>query len=331
MEQTERIRYYEEILNEGILVTGEVRRREAAFSEYAEPEMELLRESFLKMQPRIRELSAYYGSEVWRQDLADDEAGELPADLARGVLSEDGIYNLLCENDVLMERLFGKVSAEEGGLAGKLGITPGITAVIGSGGKTSLLRRLAGELEGRVLLVTTTNMQPLTEFPMVIAPEGVLKTTVPFYNSGVVCAGTWDIKNGKPTGKLAGLPDDLRDLMGIADYILVEADGSKRLPIKAHKPWEPVIPEGAGLTICVVGASGLWRPIGEVCHRADVFCEITGASREDAAAPELVGEVIRKEGYTDVIYLSQVNVLKEHGVQETAAALGRSAGTKCVY
>ena len=38
-------------------------------------------------------LSGYYGSEVWKQDFADDEAGLLPEDLKRGVLSEDGLWN----------------------------------------------------------------------------------------------------------------------------------------------------------------------------------------------------------------------------------------------
>ena len=42
-------------------------------------------------------LDAYYGSETWKQDYADDEAGRLPADLKRGVLSEDGIWNLLSD------------------------------------------------------------------------------------------------------------------------------------------------------------------------------------------------------------------------------------------
>ena len=43
------------------------------------------------------ELGAYYGSELWRQDLADDEAGRLPRDLRRGVLSEDGVWNALVD------------------------------------------------------------------------------------------------------------------------------------------------------------------------------------------------------------------------------------------
>lgn len=40
-------------------------------------------------------LSDYYGSAQWRRDFADDEAGRLPQDLKRGVLSEDAIWNAL--------------------------------------------------------------------------------------------------------------------------------------------------------------------------------------------------------------------------------------------
>ena len=45
----------------------------------------------------IAELSKYYGSELWKIDFAADEAGNLPSDLKRGVLSEDGIWDLLSD------------------------------------------------------------------------------------------------------------------------------------------------------------------------------------------------------------------------------------------
>ena len=43
----------------------------------------------------MKELESYYLSDEWKQDFSDDEAGLLPPDLKRGVLSEDGIYNLI--------------------------------------------------------------------------------------------------------------------------------------------------------------------------------------------------------------------------------------------
>ena len=57
------------------------------------------------VQDAIAALDEYYGSDLWRQDFADDEAGRLPADLKRGVLSEDGIWNLLTDARSLNDRL----------------------------------------------------------------------------------------------------------------------------------------------------------------------------------------------------------------------------------
>lgn len=53
----------------------------------------------------IAALASYYGSDEWKQDFAADEAGRLPKNLKRGVLSEDGIWNLLEEHRELQERM----------------------------------------------------------------------------------------------------------------------------------------------------------------------------------------------------------------------------------
>ncbi len=62
-------------------------------------------DKFVEAQQAIAALSDYYGSDEWKQDFADDEAGLLPADLKRGVLSEDGIWNLLADNRELRDRM----------------------------------------------------------------------------------------------------------------------------------------------------------------------------------------------------------------------------------
>ncbi len=63
----------------------------------------------LKQLPSIQndvyELASYYESDMWMEDYQADEAGELPADLKRGVLSEDGLYDLLAEYNDLIGRL----------------------------------------------------------------------------------------------------------------------------------------------------------------------------------------------------------------------------------
>ena len=54
-------------------------------------------DSLKAIKKDVAELSKYYGSESWKQDFAADETGKLPPDLKRGVLSEDGIWNLLSD------------------------------------------------------------------------------------------------------------------------------------------------------------------------------------------------------------------------------------------
>ena len=88
--QIARIRLMERHLNRA---TAAVKRLEAALDKWEDA------------QEAIAALEEYYGSDLWKQDLADDEAGRLPADLKRGVLSEDGIWNLLTDARDLTTRL----------------------------------------------------------------------------------------------------------------------------------------------------------------------------------------------------------------------------------
>ena len=90
MEQAERIRQMEQRLERS---AAAVMALSAALDRYEE------------VKEDISALEAYYGSETWKQDFADDEAGLLPPDLKRGVLSEDGIWNLLTDARELVERL----------------------------------------------------------------------------------------------------------------------------------------------------------------------------------------------------------------------------------
>ena len=117
-----------------------------------------------------------------------------------------------------------------------LGLRPGVTAVIGSGGKTSLLRRLAEELPGTVLLCTTTHIRPFEEYPLLTAPtpEDIRKALTAHR---VLCLGT-PCENGKLTAPSLSI----ETLATLAGYVLVEADGSRQLPLKAHEAHEPVIP-----------------------------------------------------------------------------------------
>ena len=89
-EQLQRIRKMERHL---VRAASALKRLSSALDKYDEAKED------------IAVLSAYYASNDWKQDFADDEAGRLPKNLKRGVLSEDGIWNLLEEHRELQERM----------------------------------------------------------------------------------------------------------------------------------------------------------------------------------------------------------------------------------
>ena len=66
---------------------------------------ELALRGYISAEEDMASLDKYYGSDLWRQDLADDEAGLLPPDLKRGVLSEDGVWNLMVDARRLLNRI----------------------------------------------------------------------------------------------------------------------------------------------------------------------------------------------------------------------------------
>ncbi len=64
-------------------------------------------EEYRELQSEIGKLEEYYSSEQWKEDFAADERGEIPADVKRGVLSEDGIYNMLERNKEILDMIYG--------------------------------------------------------------------------------------------------------------------------------------------------------------------------------------------------------------------------------
>lgn len=173
-----------------------------------------------------------------------------------------------------------------------LQVRPGLTAIIGGGGKTTLLYRLARELEGRgsVIVTTSTHIFKPTDLPFALTAGKV---------SGILCVGM-PCENGK----LSAPQQSFRELTALADYVLVEADGSAGRPLKAHASHEPVIPREANQVICVVGASGLNRPAAVKVHRPERFMALSGS---DTAAPEAVAAVLNKEALHTRVLINQAD------------------------
>lgn len=78
----------------------------------AAEELERALEGWEAVTPALDALGEYYESPLWREDFEADEAGELPAELKRGVLSEDGLYDLLERADELNEKLRAEAESD---------------------------------------------------------------------------------------------------------------------------------------------------------------------------------------------------------------------------
>lgn len=186
-----------------------------------------------------------------------------------------------------------------------LAIHPGVTAVIGGGGKTTLLRRLGEELaaEGkRVLLCTTTKILPFSGLPCARTRAELEQLR---REHMVLCAGT----PVPETEKLTTPEVPMEILAQWFDYVLVEADGAAHRPLKAHAPHEPVIPTEADQVICVVGASGFGQPIAQAAHRPERYAALAGVMETAEATPQTEAAVLRAEQLPTRVYINQVETL----------------------
>ncbi len=186
-------------------------------------------------------------------------------------------------------------------LSSTLGILPGLTAVVGSGGKTTLMLRLAQELcrQGSVIITTSTHIYPPEGIPLVTGGRDEIEAALSEH--ALVCAGTF-----AETGKLSAPVLAFHELAQLANYVLVEADGSRRLPLKAHAAHEPNIPGGARV-IAVVGASGFNKPIGEAAHRPELYARALGADINALVTPEMAAQAAKAHFPGGTIVLNQVD------------------------
>jgi probable selenium-dependent hydroxylase accessory protein YqeC len=173
-------------------------------------------------------------------------------------------------------------------LLSALGIARGaVVSVVGAGGKTTLVYRLAAEARKAgltVLVTTTTHMGTLAESttgPVLVeaeaAVEGDLVRALATHGLATVLG-----RRVRPD-KLEGLdPERVDGLAPRAEVVLVEADGARGRSLKVPAPHEPVIPSSTTLVIVVAALDALHRPLdATIAHRLDLVCAATGA-REGA-------------------------------------------------
>jgi len=162
----------------------------------------------------------------------------------------------------------------------------GVVSLMGAGGKTTLMFQLANALQkiGKKVLTTTTTkifMPPLSQSDTVILATDyehlLLQLKIKLQQTRHITAGAFLIKE---VDKISGFSGDTVDGLwqsGVFDWIIVEADGAKRKPLKACNATEPVLPGCTSHLILVAGLDALERPLCEDhVHRALLFSQNSG-------------------------------------------------------
>jgi probable selenium-dependent hydroxylase accessory protein YqeC len=193
------------------------------------------------------------------------------------------------------------------GLTDTLRISKGdVVSIVGAGGKTTILYGIVSELRHHgmtVITTTTTNMQTprhtTTMPPLVYAEEeedwmATVRKRVDQYGSATV-VGVQERED-----KLRGLrPEQIGSLRGLADCVLLEADGARGRSFKAPSSYEPVIPDVTTLTIVMVGLDVLGMPLEDsIVHRLEQVSVLTGATPGSPISEEVVAQALTM-GYLD--------------------------------
>lgn len=184
----------------------------------------------------------------------------------------------------------------------------GVVCLVGSGGKTSLMFRIARALSDAgesVLTTTTTNiMEPADDqSPNVIVSTSlrwVLKEAGRRLRDNLHLSAAFS-RNPSIAGKLTGFPPEFIDDLsrsGLFRWVLVEADGSAGRPLKAPAAYEPVIPGCTGWVIGVVGLRGVGKPLREDwVFRPERYARITGlASGSPVSEKSVALAITHKNG-----------------------------------
>jgi probable selenium-dependent hydroxylase accessory protein YqeC len=216
-----------------------------------------------------------------------------------------------------------------------LGVGKGdVVAVAGAGGKTTLVFRLAAEARAaglRVLVTTTTHMGML---PLAVTGPVVMDA------EGGADAALEEALNREGRATLLGRalrPDKIEGvraervdaLAGLAEVVLVEADGARGRSLKAPAPHEPVVPRSTTLLVAVAALDILGQPLrDEHVHRLELVLAATGKAAGDRVDEETLAAVLRHPGG----YLSRVPKGARAGVflnkaedEVAAGAAGRVA------
>ena len=179
-------------------------------------------------------------------------------------------------------------------LGTQLGLRPReLVSFVGAGGKSTLMLRLAGELvdDGHRVVITTTTKMATDQIPtdaMVVREPDAIDGDFNFLLGS--------IDGPKVLGVELGMVDELFSSEE-ANYVLVEADGARRMGIKAPNDNEPVYPAYTSLAVIVTSLDVIGGTIGEVAHRPERVATLLAKDvNDDLNAGDLVSVVTSRDG-----------------------------------
>jgi len=180
----------------------------------------------------------------------------------------------------------------------RLGPAPRL-ALVGAGGKSASLIRLAGEYPAPLLLAATAHLA--LEQSKVVDQHVIVTSSadipLSLLEGQTLFTG---VDNGK--GRWSGLPSQsLPALLRLADDLhlplLFESDGSRCLPVKAWETYEPPIPPFAETVVVCAGLSALGQPLDEDhVFRAAIFSQLCGLPLGQALTPAALAAVLIHPG-----------------------------------
>ena len=181
----------------------------------------------------------------------------------------------------------------------------GVISLVGAGGKTALMFRLAHELsrQGAPVLTTTTTKiytPSRKQSPVVMIPRSA--ETLASEAFGILKQNQ-HISSGRRRipfqNKLKGFrPHEIDAIWrsGAFRWIIVEADGARGKPLKAPAAHEPVIPQSTKWVIGVIGLAAIGKALTESwVFRPQRVSKITGVAQGATITETVIAKMLLNE------------------------------------
>jgi molybdenum cofactor cytidylyltransferase len=176
-------------------------------------------------------------------------------------------------------------------------------ALVGGGGKTTLMFQLACDYGTKVICTTSTHLAmdqlERADKHLIITDPAELPGSADEYPGDVLLFTGPQVE---PNRVGSPSPEVLAGLVNLADSwdcpLIIESDGARKLPIKAPAEHEPPIPDFVNAVITVIGLSGLGKPLqAEWVHRPELYSNLVGLPLgETLESHHLVKGLISTEG-----------------------------------